>query len=405
MSPMNKKVLNFGVIGIGITLLLTLVGELFRLKGILLLDLWLPIFVGGYVAIKAIKHELIVPKPITYFALGFVLIGFASLFISSGKMSWAEVVDSAFYGTRWLSAFGLFVVAKNEIEDRSKILWMLLLFAFLLSVAGFIQLYFVPDFEPFEELGWDPHKNRLLSTWFDPNFVGGFLAFSFTLLLGLYKEKKKWRMYLAPLGAIIIAAVFFTYSRSAYLSLLVGVFFFGLLRSWKIIVVGTVLTVLLVAVSDRAQERVDGFVTSIKSVTQESHTFADPSSRHRFDSWREGYSLFLMEPFIGHGYNRYKYAANELGTLRDITIHSASGSDASLLNILATTGMVGFTFYVLTYASIFLPRAKIRSAYTIAFICALLGLFIHSVFVNSLLFPLIMAPFWLAAGLIKDEKR
>lgn len=402
---MNKKVLNFGVIGIGITLLLTLVGELFRFKGILLLDLWLPIFVGGYIAVKAIKHELIVPKPITYFALGFVLIGLASLFINSGKMSWAEVADSAFYGLRWLSAFGLLIVAKNEMEDRSKILWMLLLFAFLLSVAGFIQLYFVPDFEPFEELGWDPHKNRLLSTWFDPNFVGGFLAFAFTLLLGLYKEKKKWRMYLAPLGAIIIAAVFFTYSRSAYLSLLVGVFLFGLLRSWKIIVVGTFLTVLLVAVSERAQERVEGFVTSIKSVTQESHTFADPSSRHRFDSWREGYSLFLMEPFIGHGYNRYKYAANELGTLRDITIHSASGSDASMLNVLATTGMIGFTFYVMTYASIFLPRAKIRSAYTIAFICALLGLFIHSVFVNSLLFPLIMAPFWLAAGLIKDEKR
>lgn len=402
---MNKKVLNFGLFGIAVTLFLTFIGELYRFKGLLLLDLWLPLFVGLYIVSKAIKHELQIPKPITYFAIGFVSLGFASLLINSSEMSLSGFADSAFYGLRWISAFGLLIVAKNEFENRSQILWMLLLFAFLLSVAGFIQLYFVPDFEPFEELGWDPHKNRLLSTWFDPNFVGGFLAFSFTLLLGLYKEKKKWRKYLAPLGAVVLAAVFFTYSRSAYLSLLIGVFLFGFLRSWKIIVVGTILSVLLVSFSERAQERVEGFVTSIKSVTQESHAFADPSSRHRFDSWREGYTLFWMEPLIGHGYNRYKYAANELGTLNDITIHSASGSDASLLNILATTGILGFIFYIMTYASIFLPRAKIRSAYTIAFICALVGLFVHSVFVNSLLFPLIMAPFWLSAGLIKDEKR
>lgn len=405
MRSMNKKVLNFALFGIAITLFLTLLGELFRFKGLLLLDLWLPVFVGSYITIKALKRELKIPQPLTYFALAFTLTGLASLLINSAEMTWGEFAGSAFYGLRWISAFGLLIIAKNEFENRSQILWMLFSLAFLLSVAGFIQLYFVPDFEPFEELGWDPHKNRLLSTWFDPNFVGGFLAFSFTLLLGLYKEKKKWRKFLAPLGAVILAAVFFTYSRSAYLSLLIGVFLFGLLRSWKIIVVGAILSVLLVSFSPRAQERVEGFVTSVRSVVEENHSFADPSSRLRFDSWREGYSLFLMEPLIGHGYNRYKYAANELGTLNDISIHSASGSDASLLNILATTGIVGFIFYALVYVSIFLPRAKIRSAYTVAFICALIGLFVHSVFVNSLLYPLIMAPFWLSAGLIKDEKK
>ena len=75
--------------------------------------------------------------------------------------------------------------------------------------------------------GWDPHIGRLLSTWFDPNFIGGFLGFilSITIALGLYywKEKRtKLALVLGIIGFIGLIALYLTYSRSGYLTLMAG---------------------------------------------------------------------------------------------------------------------------------------------------------------------------------------
>jgi len=47
------------------------------------------------------------------------------------------------------------------------------------------SLKFFPSFKDLRmnELGWDPHEGRLLSTWFDPNYVGIYFGVGATLAL------------------------------------------------------------------------------------------------------------------------------------------------------------------------------------------------------------------------------
>jgi len=232
---MTKKVLNFilspkllacaAPAGIALTLALALAAELFRWHGILLIDLWVPIFTLTWLGWHLLRKRHLKLPPATWPATIFVLIGAASLLLNSADMSFAEFAAAAFYGVRWACMFILGIIIFNQKKSaRAMTLWMIFAFATLLALAGFIQLQYFPSFEEYEVLGWDPHVGRLLSTWFDPNFVGAFLAFTFLLTLGAAFQKPKWRLPLAALGAIMLAALTLTFSRSAYLALLAGLF-------------------------------------------------------------------------------------------------------------------------------------------------------------------------------------
>ncbi len=402
---MRKEAFSFNTIGLGLTLLFALVAELYRFHGILLVDLFVPLFVGAWILKKLAQKDC--PKfPTTLLpALLFVTVGLASLLLNSSAMDTGGFLASAFYGVRWAGFYFLSIIVFNQSKsEKDTTLWMLAGFALLLSLAGFIQLKIMPDFTSLEDLGWDPHQNRLLSTWFDPNFVGGFLAFISPILLGAALDQKSLRKVFIPIVGIGLIALVLTLSRSAYLALITAVLVFGLFRSVKLLAGLGVALLLLVAVLPTVQDRFLSLVDSIASVTSDSYTLPDASSRLRFEAWDEAWQLFLEKPILGQGYNRYKYAALELGTLKDLNIHSASGSDSSLLNILATTGLAGFFPFLSIYLLLAIQAWKHRkNGVALGFLAGLSGLFVHSIFVNSLLFPLFMVPFWISAGLLTKE--
>lgn len=412
---MTKKalpVINPATLGIAITLALALIAELYRFHGVLLIDYWVPIFTFGWLGwqifTKQLGHSFHIPK-VAFPAGLFILLGTASLLINSSGLSSGEFLTSAFYGIRWISMFLLSIIVLNQPKKaRRQILWMVFIFAALLSIAGFIQMQLLSDFNEttYElDLGWDPHGGRLLATWFDPNLLGGLFAFTLPLLLGTALEKPTWRKYLIPLGIIILTALALTFSRSSYLALLTGLGVFGLIRSRKLLIAGMVFLLITVTIVPQLQARVQSLIDSAESVFTEDYTLPDQSSRERFEAWENGWKLFAKKPILGHGYNRYKYAALEEELIVDLEKHSASGSDSSLLTILATTGILGFIPFITIYILLALAAWKNRRhGYAAGFLGAFTGLFIHSIFVNSLLFPLFMAPFWLAVGILPPLK-
>lgn len=399
---MFKKALNFTSLGLALTLLFGFIAELYRFHGFLLIDLFIPFFGATWVGFKLFKRQPIKWPPTLLPAVLFFFFGLSSLLIHSTDMSLGEVLPAAFYGIRWASFYFLSMMVWNQSrEEKHLTLWMLFGFTLLLCIAGFVQLDVMPDFTSMENLGWDPHVSRLLSTWFDPNFVGGFLAFMLPLILGVAWDEKKTRKILLPLAAVVLMALALTLSRSAYLAMLTGLFVFGLLRSVKLLgILGLVLMV-MVAVLPPVQARFLSLVDNLESFFVDDYTLPDASARLRFASWDEAWQLFLEEPILGQGYNRYKYAALELGTLKDLNIHSASGGDSSLLNILAMTGLLGTLPFLALYGLLFKKAWDLRkTGYGLGFLSGLCGLFVHCIFVNSLLFPLFMAPFWISAGLL-----
>ena len=403
---MFKKAFSFSTLGIALTLLFAFTGELYRFHGFLLIDIFIPFFAATWLAIKLFNRSPIkLPDTLLPAALFFAL-GLSSLLIHSADMSLGEVLPAAFYGIRWASFYFLSVIVWNQSrEEKQLTLWMLFGFTLFLCLAGFMQLYWMPDFTSMENLGWDPHISRLLSTWFDPNFVGGFLAFMLPLILGSAWDHKKNQKILLPLAVIVLVALGLTLSRSAYLALIAGLFIFGLLRSIKLLGALGVVLMLMIAVLPPVQARFLSLVDNLESFFVEDYTLPDASARLRFASWDEAWQLFLEDPILGQGYNRYKYAALELGTLKDLNIHSASGGDSSLLNVLAMTGLLGFIPFLTLYLILAKKAWDLRkTGYGLGFLSALCGLFVHCIFVNSLFFPLFMAPFWISASLLERPR-
>ncbi len=404
---MFKKALNFTSLGLALTFLFGFIGELQRFHGFLFIDLFIPFFAVAWVGLKLFKREPIKMPPTLLPAVLFFFFGLSSLLIHSTDMTLGEVLPAAFYGIRWASFYFLSVIVWNQNRDEKRLtLWMLFGFTLVLCIAGFVQLDVMPDFTSMENLGWDPHVSRLLSTWFDPNFVGGFLAFMLPLILGVAWDEKKNRKILLPLAAVVLMALALTLSRSAYLALMAGLFVFGLLRSIKVLAALGIGFMLMIAVLPPVQARFLSLVDNVESFFVDDYTLPDASARLRFASWDEAWQLFLEEPLIGQGYNRYKYAALELGTLKDLNIHSASGGDSSLLNILAMTGLLGTLPFLALYGLLAKKAWDLqKTGYGLGFLSALCGLFVHCIFVNSLLFPLFMAPFWISAGLLHESAK
>ena len=72
--------------------------------------------------------------------------------------------------------------------------------ALALAAGGFLQLQILPDLEELaKSAGYDPHINRLVGSWLDPNFIGGYFAAAslFLVSLALYRPTDRVRILLS----------------------------------------------------------------------------------------------------------------------------------------------------------------------------------------------------------------
>ncbi|MFH0821048.1 MAG: O-antigen ligase family protein [Candidatus Peregrinibacteria bacterium] len=334
------------------------------------------------------------------------------------RFPWKEMVVAGSY----LGRFGLYLLLplivydllQRDLKRILKIILGSMLFSLaLIAALGFLQLYFFPSFL---ELGlylkgWDPHIGRLLSTWFDPNFVGGYFAFILgpTLALMIYLRRqadRRW-LILAVFSLFGLAATYLTFSRSAYLAILATIALLAFFKSRKLLVAVILLALIGFAVSPRVQERVgEGWESAKVFIGLDSQYALDPTAQLRLESWSHAVELIQNHPWIGIGYNRYAYEMNQRGYAL-LSDHDAGGSDSSLLTLWATTGIfgllaymsIGFTATIIALRRI-LKKTDFASFLNAGLLASFTGLLVHSFFVNSLLYPLIMVYVLVGIGLL-----
>ncbi|MBI5412096.1 O-antigen ligase family protein [Candidatus Peregrinibacteria bacterium] len=370
--------------------------------------------------------------------LVFIWVAVLSLLLNSIRFPMSEMARATAYFVRLAMYMGLYFVvydlsfhpvyhgrsesARNMSRFRNKFgmtwyVWIVVLAAFLLSILGFLQLKYFPSFLDIglDLQGWDPHDYRLLSTWFDPNYVAGFLAFAIGLLgtLFFYYRERWVRAILCGLGAILIVALYLTYSRSGYLALAAVLFVWTLFRSRRLLIGLFIFFVVGMLFSARFQERVgSAWYSGVALIGLDSQYALDPTAELRVRSWQHAIEIIQDHPWIGAGYNRYPFEVTQRGYL-SMDSHAVGGSDSSLLTIWATTGIFG----LLAYLGIFVIAAQrciifIRKRYPegediyprlqgIGMLAASVGLLIHSVFVNSLLLPWMMIYLWSGLGALE----
>lgn len=320
-----------------------------------------------------------------------------------GTIELKEIVVSFLYWVRWVMYAFVFFITTDLIKKESHLnMYLKVLFwvGVLVSIAGFIQLALVPDFTKYAiKYGWDPHQDRLLSTFFDPNFVGGFLAMVMAVATGIwfYTPSKKEKTWLSVLLVITGVALMLTVSRSGLLALVTAMGIIGLLRSKLFLFLGIAAILLVVLTQPRLVTR----ITEGLSV--------DETGALRIQSWYNAASVTASYPVLGVGYNTLASVNDDLGLVDEFDVNNRGGVENSILSIFVTTGVVGLTAFLWLYL-IMLKKAydiwKDKEVpprwrgFSLGLLAAMLGIIMHSIFINSLLYPFILIYIWIWMGML-----
>jgi len=182
---------------LSLLLILPIFGQLIRIPyadriGLMPTDLVVGLVLVLWVFNAIKEKKFLITKS---FALPFVFFFGWALFslilnIADLSLQFTDALQSLAYYLRYLSYFLLIFVFIQELKSKKNLesYFKNLLFfsAFIIAILGFLQLSFFPSFYELRmhEIGWDPHIGRLLSSWFDPNFLGGYFVFVLSLLGG-----------------------------------------------------------------------------------------------------------------------------------------------------------------------------------------------------------------------------
>jgi O-antigen ligase len=220
-----------------------------------------------------------------------------------------------------------------------------------------------------------------------------------------YTKSFEEKLILFGLVAISFWALILTYSRSSYLFFVIAFVVLTLIRSKKLLLFGLILALVFATQYPRAIDR-------IKEATNFEEM--DESAELRLASWENSLTVYQDYPIFGIGYNTYRFAQIKYGFIETEKekILSGAGSDSSLLTILVTAGLLGLISFLLLYFSAIIQAYKSykknysleRKAFSLALFSILIGLFFHSIFVNSLLYPFIMIIFFLLLSIILNTK-
>ncbi len=136
----------------------------------------------------------------------------------------------------------------------------------------------------------------------------------------------------------------------------------------------------------------------------------DPTVQLRIHSLQEAWHLAQEQSLAGVGYNAYQFAAQQAGLITEFSIHSRAGADTSLLTLWVTTGIAGVVLFALPWAAMVswlaLNWVRTRDAPSLALLLSVVVWWIHSLFVNSLLYAhlLIMIALLLATGVARPSR-
>lgn len=364
--------------------------------GIYLSDLVLGLFVFAAFIYLLVKRGFKFYLPISLLVV-FTIWALATLVLGAGVLNWPQFAISSLYWVRLL----LFTIFFIEIYSLRKIspditndlmLWIVAS-GVILAIIGFVQLIAFPDFGRLDpSLGWDPHLNRLNSSFFDPNFTGAYLVLCAALLVGITNNEKRGTRFKIvirySLIAILLTAIFLTFSRSAWLMLAIVVFIYGLFKARWLLLISILVAFGAYFAVPRVQTRLAGIT--------------DPadSAQFRIASWQEGFKLSSSNLLTGVGFNSLRYAkdASEFYDYRpDLSLHSGAGFDSSLLVVLATTGIPGLLIFAAFYLS-----GLARAQRTVLIAAVLAALLVESNFINSLFYAPIMTVEAAILGLFVD---
>lgn len=225
----------------------------------------------------------------------------------------------------------------NSKKTFYRLLNAILLGVIIPSIVGFWQY--------FTDTGWydwTMQHNRIQGTMVHPNSFGYYLLSMIPISFALYKDKineKRKYIYLF-LIFILLFLIFATFSRGAWICLLVIIFTYAIIKNRALILIILIASLLAYSFVPMVTERVnDIFDPSV-----------DSSLTGRLNTYKRSLPAFSAAPILGHGFGSFE--AINLEYNEEAIYYTFLESHNDYLRMLIELGIVGFVFYVLIFITL-----------------------------------------------------
>ncbi len=288
---------------------------------------------------------------------------------------------------KYLEYFVIYFLVVNHARSRRAIDRMLVTAGVTALAVALIAMAQIPTGErvsaPFEgERG-------------EPNTRGGYLVLMMCVLggMGLEAPTRRTRWLLALAVGVLTVPLLYTLSRSSWLAAAASlVVLVALSRRWRRLIPALAAggICLAVVVPDEVVDRAGYTFTTHRESLVVGDVTLDSSTSARLRSWSEALADSAQHPILGHGVTGYHFV------------------DAQYFRILAETGVVGLTIFLVLAWQLFVKTREASRRLSdpmlrglcSGFLAALAGLLVHAFGGNTFIIVRIMEPFWLIAGLV-----
>ena len=246
------------------------------------------------------------------------------------------------------------------------------------------------------------------------------LPFAFYMSKWCYKDKRS--IFFTIVLMVLIVATILSYTRAAWLSLLVALVVYALIKfRIKFSLLLTVFTFLagfiflfqtdiLMALEKNSQDSSDSFTEHISSM---SNVSTDASNLERINRWKSAIRLYEERPILGWGAGTYQFNYAPYQNYYEKTIISTNSGNmgnahSEYLSMLAETGWPGLVIFLAMIAVVFTKAIKLypnledaqEKWILMACILGLTTYFTHALLNNFLEMDKASVPIWAFVAII-----
>ncbi|MGE5632713.1 MAG: O-antigen ligase family protein [Caulobacteraceae bacterium] len=298
-----------------------------------------------------------------------------------------------------------YFVLTNTIKTRQQLLSLIALLVMTSSVAALYGLYQYKfggatseawvDTTMFEDI-----KSRVGSTFDNPNVFGEYLVLIIPVAVAmLWGQKGRFsKLMTMVLAAVMLVCLMVTYSRGAYIGIVLAAGLFAVLRDKRFVVLGIIGLLLLPFI----------LPPSVINRFASIGNLQDTSSSYRISVWLG--SLKIVRDFwpsgIGLGLEPFKLIYPKYSLTAAYAFHSHN----IYLQLLIETGATGFVlflgmllvFYKTTLTNFYKTKDKFLSTFMIAISAGLAGYLVQGLVENIWYNYRVLLSFWvmMALGMI-----
>ena len=294
-----------------------------------------------------------------------------------------------------LHFFTLFFIGTSLFRGKKelyKVLYVYLAVSLVISVYGILQRFGLT--------GIKPNEIRIVAMLGNAAVLSAYLIFGlfWSIYLALKNSNIYLKVALAATALTHLIAIYFAGTRGAYLGIMAGLLAAGLIISFKYKQNKKIKATVIFVLATLCLVYGTLFIFQEK-ISAKNHYYlyrlthfslADSTAQTRLMSWQSGLKGFLDKPLLGYGLENFAIPFNKYFQAKYYDLAPTQPyfdrAHNVIIELLATTGLVGLASYLLVFAAIIYSLIKTYKRDNDYIYLGVFGGLVIAYFVQNLLF-------------------